>query len=617
MSHILRFLSVLLMLAILCMAAFPVLAESTSGTAEYSLIFDNSAWNYSPEDDVYWQVGIVYCATPETTDYESLGIYVPGAYMTATDNGDGTYTCVINADATVNGYTAGTAPIVIPVNTPGYSAMSAPTGYNSGLASYMQAGFIYVSAGCRGRNNGYDSDGNILYNGGAPWGVTDLKAAIRYLRYNSAALLGDMERIFSFGMSGGGAQSALVGATGDSELYIPYLEAIGAAMVDKDGNPISDAVYGSMCWCPITSLDEANEAYEWNMGQYMSTGTRADDTWTSAFSDDLAEAFAAYINQLGLMDAEGAALTLEATETGIYAAGSYYDYLLSEIERSLNNFLSDTAFPYTSGGSSMMGMGGGGERPNGNGPQGDRTLPEGMAGGNMPTMGDAAGALGGGMGMQMGASTEAATYETAQDYIDSLNADEAWIEYDAATNTVHIISVEAFATHIKNASKSVGAFDDLNRSQAENYVFGDSTSDALHFDAIMAALLETNQDVYAAYADWNADYALAYQEYLSSFDALGNDSEYRQDMYNPMYYLSEYYEGYNTSNVATHWRIRTGITQGDTALTVEMNLALALAQMDSVADVDFETVWAQGHTMAERTGSSDANFIQWVNECCQ
>lgn len=63
---------------------------------------------------------------------------------------------------------------------------------------------------------------------GAPAGVTDLKAAVRYIRYNEGSIPGSMERIFTFGMSGGGAQSALMGATGDSELYLPYLEAIGA-----------------------------------------------------------------------------------------------------------------------------------------------------------------------------------------------------------------------------------------------------------------------------------------------------------------------------------------------------------------------------------------------------
>ena len=46
-----------------------------------------------------------------------------------------------------------------------------------------------------------------------------------------------------------------------------------------------------------------------------------------------------------------------------------------------------------------------------------------------------------------------------------------------------------------------------------------------------------------------------------------------------------------------------------------MNLALALENHDSVASVDFETVWGAGHTQAERTGDSTENFISWVNEC--
>ena len=64
------------------------------------------------------------------------------------------------------------------------------------------------------------------------------------------------DRIFTFGMSGGGAQSTLLGVTGDSVLYNDYLEAIGAVM------GVSDAVLGSQGWCPITSLDSADEAYE-------------------------------------------------------------------------------------------------------------------------------------------------------------------------------------------------------------------------------------------------------------------------------------------------------------------------------------------------------------------
>ena len=574
--------------------------SAQASTATDPLALDNTAWQYDAENNVYWQIGIIYVSNPASTEYESLGIYVPGDYLTATDNGDGTYTATLNADATVSGYTVGTAPVVFPVNTPGYSAAPAPTAYSySDVSSYMQAGFIYVSAGLRGRDNGYDASGNLLYSGGAPWGVTDLKAAVRYYRYNADVLPGNTDSIFIFGMSGGGAQTSIMGATGDSELYTPYLEAIGAALTDADGNPISDAVLGAMAWCPITSLDYADAAYEWNMGQYATTGTRADDTWTSALSDDLATAYAAYINALGLTDADGNALTLEASEVGIYAAGSYYDYLLGVVEQSLNNFLADTTFPYTP---SSGGFGGG--MRGGTPPSGE--MPAGMT----PPTGDAAATAEAGS-----TTTTSTTYATAQAYIDSLNAAVEWVTYDAASNTATITSLADFVAYgSKTPSKSVGAFDDLNRGQAENNVFGNDASDSLHFDAVLADLLAANQATYATYADWDAGYIDAYATDLQAVDSLGNSIQTRLNMYNPMYYLLAYYDGYQTSTVAPYWRINTGIEQGDTASTVEMNLALALASYDSVEDVQFTTVWDQGHTMAERTGSSTDNFIAWVND---
>ena len=82
-----------------------------------------------------------------------------------------------------------------------------------------------------------------------------------------------------------------------------------------------------------------------------------------------------------------------------------------------------------------------------------------------------------------------------------------------------------------------------------------------------------------------------------------------------MYYVSPSYKGYGTSTVAKYWRIRTGIEQGDTALTTETNLALALQMDSNVKDVDFETVWGMKHTLAERTGDSTTNFIDWVHSC--
>ena len=609
-------LLIMAMVVCLCGYASSTLSSSLNATAaqlsdyhqdNQNLTFTSRAWNYDAKNNVYWQIGAQYCSKPETTDYETLSIYVPGEYLTAAPNDDGTFSCAFNATGRVNGYTAKTAPIVFPVNTPGYSAQAPATSYNyNGISNYTQAGFVYVYAGLRGRDNGYDSNGTLIYSGGAPWGVTDLKAAVRYYRFNQESLPGNTDRIFTFGMSGGGAQSAVMGSSGDSDLYDPYLRSIGAAMVDTNGTYISDSIFGAMCWCPITSLDYADEAYEWNMGQFSSTNTRADSTWTSALSGDLARAFASYVNNLNLKDSKGKVLTLERSETGIYTSGTYSDYILQTIEGSINNFLHDTTFPYTKTAGGFMADGGlGGGAPNGM-PPGGSPLQGSMPGDGIPAL-----------NANRSAVTPSSTYNTPQDYINSLNSDEEWVTYDAKTNTAQITSMEAFVKHDKNASKGVPAFDDINRSQAENDVFGNESSDALHFDRVVAELLQKNQGNYSLYSDWNSSLVEAYVTDLEAVDRFGNGIQYRQNMYNPMYYLCDSYDGFKNSSPASHWRIRTGIDQGDTALTVETNLALALQAYEGVKDVDFETVWGEGHTMAERTGSSTGNFIDWVNGCVE
>ena len=541
-------------------------SQETATVGQYSLAFDNAAWQYDEINDIYWQVGVVYVANPASLDYETLGIYVPGAYLEATANGDGTYTASVNPDAQVGQFTAATAPYVLPVNTPGYNASQAPTWLADGIASYTQAGMIYLQPGIRGRDNTTDSQGQEVV-GGAPWGVTDLKAAIRYVRYNKDVLPGDTDKIVSFGHSGGGAQSAILGASGDSTLYNPYLEALGAAMKDKDGNPISDAPYGTMTWSPITSLDYADAAYEWNLGQFADSNTRAEGTFTQALSQDLAKEYANYINQLGLKH-EGQALTLTESSEGIYTQGSYATYLEGVVNQSLNNFLADTSFPYTSDGA---------------GP---------------------------------GGSTESVTYETAQAYIDSLNAETQWVTYDAAANRAKISSLADFAKYVKTASKSVPAFDALDRSLAENAVFGVADANELHFDQLVARLLKNNQAKYESLTDWKSQYVTDFESDLAKTDSLGKTIAERQDLYNPMFYLTSAYSGYQTSKPALHWRIRSGLSQGDTALTVETNLALALENQanGAVKSVDFATVWGQGNTTAERTGNPSANFIQWVQE---
>ena len=484
---------------------------------------DMAKWKHSDDFGFYYQTGVTYCETPADEKYEQLAVFVPEEYMKGTKNADDTYTCVISDSARKNGYSAADAPIVMSVYTPGYYSAEALTDVDPEMYIQMfkmneftSQGFVYVFPGCRGIDEG------------APSGVTDLKAAVRYLRYCDDEIAGDSESIFAFGMSGGGAQAAILGASGDSGLYDPYLEKIGAVQ------GASDAIAGSMAWCPITSLDTADAEYEWMMGCTRPERSAEE----KAISDKLAEAFARYVNDSGFTDENGASLTLAESAEGIYQAGSYYDYIKKVIEESLNHYLSDDEF-YNS---------------------------------------------------------------SPQEYVDQLNADKKWVNYDKDSNTATVTSVADFAKNCKQASDKIVAFD---QPQSQNNLFGYGASEPSHYDKILADILYELKSEYAA--DYYAD--------LEKTDFAGNNVEQRVNMYSPLYYLMKDRGGCGKANVAKYWRIRTGIEQMNTSLTTEVNLALALKNYDSVKNVDFETVWAQGHTDAERTGDSTQNFIEWVHNC--
>lgn len=523
------------------------------------LEFNTSNWDFDSTNGVYYQIGLKYCTNIVNIDYQTMAIYVPKEFLSCNENGD-KYKCDINKSGKKGWFSASNAPIVFPVETPGYSAMKAPTSYKyETVSAYVTKGIIFAYAGCRGRYEGGET-----FPAGAPWGVTDLKTAIRYLRYNKNFIPGDTGKIYTFGFSGGGAQSCLMGVTGNSELYTKYLENNGAAMEDSEGNKIKDNVKGSQCWCPITNLDTADEAYEWNMGQYYNTDTRAEGKFTEVLSKDLAGEYVKYVNDIKLKDPKGNELTL--TETN---SGTYYDYLKSIIEESLNNFLSDTTFPWTRKD----------EKP---GPR-----PENLE--------------------------EEKTFNTISEYISFLNSENEWVKYDNTKNKYIITNIGDFVKNCKSASKKVGAFDDLNRNQAENQVFGISgTNYSKHFDKIMYNLLNNNKEKYQTKSDWKDSYP---DDYLNDFDdkdSLQSEISYRLNMYNPMYYLISYYQGFNTSDVADYFRINSGIFQSDTGNVVEMNLYLALMNLGK--KVNFTNVWEKQHTKAERKGDSDTNFINWIAE---
>ena len=149
--------------------------------------------------------------------------------------------------------------------------------------------------------------------------------------------------------------------------------------------------------------------------------------------------------------------------------------------------------------------------------------------------------------------TISGTYETVEDYIDALNANETWVTYDPDTNTASITGIEDFVKAFKSTSKNLGAFDQLDAGQGENVLFGYGDDNGAHFDSMLAEILNDLGNEYAP--DYDAD--------LQETDAFGYTAEQRLNMYTPLYYLLESKEGYGTSTPAKYWRIRTGIAQSD------------------------------------------------------
>jgi hypothetical protein len=185
------------------------------------------------------------------------------------------------------------------------------TGAVGGMVSLAKlaiaAGYVAVEPGARGRSL---TNSSGTYYGTAPAAIVDLKAAVRYVKFNKGRIPGDTDRIISTGTSAGGALSALLGASGDSRIYDTYLKELGAA-------DAGDAIFATGAWCPITDLEHSDGAYEWNWGGNVtqSTGKVVDQK----VSKELQAQFDAYQAGLGLRGRNG---------FGPLTARNYDQYLL-------------------------------------------------------------------------------------------------------------------------------------------------------------------------------------------------------------------------------------------------------------------------------------------------
>ncbi|WP_413253416.1 subtype B tannase [Streptomyces pseudovenezuelae] len=317
---------------------------SSTGGGDTGLVFDPDAWTKltttvtdteGTEHAVtyhFWKA-ITYVAKPVDATYQSLNVSVPveidGTAVDASNapilfaNSVGGYMPSSVADATgvggasMGGGTGGGAPSGAPTasasaSAPGANGNTNATGgaMNTNQLLALAAGYVVVEPGARGR--GLKNSAGEYY-GSAPAVIVDLKAAVRYVRSNKGRIPGDTDRIVSAGTSAGGAVSTLLGASGDSPLYDKYLREIGAA-------DASDAIFAVGAWCPITDLEHADGAYEWNWGtNTLSTGKQVDQS----VSKDLRAQFAEYQATVRLRGLKGSGF-------GTLTARNYDAYLLKQ-----------------------------------------------------------------------------------------------------------------------------------------------------------------------------------------------------------------------------------------------------------------------------------------------
>jgi hypothetical protein len=290
----------------------------TADPEDAGLAFDSAAYTTitvavdGQPMKVRWYKEICYVAKPVAAAAQQTG--GPGGGSTTIPNTACGYQSM-NVFVPESAFDNQRAPVYFAVNNSGWMASyvraSVADGatYNSSTSNVgaaLKAGYVFADVANRSRGL-LGADGSSP--GKAPAAVVDAKAAVRYLRLNDARMPGSAERIVINGTSGGGALVSILGASGNSSEYDPYLDAIGAAGIDARGrSTLRDDVFAVNAYCPITDLGNADAAYEW-LYNVLDTRDGSGQNPSPEAAAAIAAQFPAYEKSLGLRNPDGSKLT--------------------------------------------------------------------------------------------------------------------------------------------------------------------------------------------------------------------------------------------------------------------------------------------------------------------
>lgn len=200
------------------------------------------------------------------------------------------------------------------------------------LRMALSRGWIVIDPGMIGANQLTGTAGEADYHiyGKLPYPIACMKAVIRYLRYdtNAEQIPGDKERIFFLGNSSGGDMATVIGASGNSDLFTPYLEELGAA-------PGRDDVFCALPSCPVMMRGYGDNAFAWAL-----YGDLSDNPDALEINRRLASDYVPYLNSLGLK------AEFDVPEAGIQAGDpltdtNFKDYALVYYKKSALRFMNE------------------------------------------------------------------------------------------------------------------------------------------------------------------------------------------------------------------------------------------------------------------------------------
>jgi len=208
----------------------------------------------------------------------------------------------------------------------------------------------------------------------------------------------------------------------------------------------------------------------------------------------------------------------------------------------------------------------------------------------------------------LNAYVEAGLIDPAEAYPDS----DAWLT-ENADGSWSVTDLRGFMIGtglVNNRNKAIPGFDAMDKS-AENNAFGASDTEAVHFSASVAKILQDNYDELSKLDGFDKEQVESYiEEALTGDDAKLIDTQ--TNLLNATEILLGS-DGLTAVDPAEYWRDRSGTADQHTSFSVGYNILLAAQALGK--NIDYHLVWDMGHGSNE--GSSTGTFIDWIEEICK